>query len=170
MTPVEGSNLWGVVRSFSAMASGSRDGLFQTVPTVPGTPYRLTVAVQAHNRFRPNEPDPNNRFVYVPGAAADTGDTDVRVGVDLSGGTNPDGAGVTFGGFRTTGAMFADETLEFTATGPATTIFLDSSQLFALDGHWSGFDNVRLAIVPEPAGFLAVGLAGLVCLGARRRR
>lgn len=164
MTPAEGNNYWAVVRAFSASAPpGNQDGLFQIVPTAAGAPYTLSASVQAHNRYRPNEPEAN-RFVYIPGDPADTGDTDVRIGYDPTGGTDPNAPTVIYSGFTTTGAQWQTLSLDFIAAGPSTTLFLDSSQVWALDGHWSGFDNVTL--VPEPA--IALPLA-LSLLALRRR-
>ena len=179
ITPDDGSVMWAAARSFSAAnPPGNTDGLYQSVTTTAGVDYTLTVAGQAHNRFRQSLPGPE-RFVYIAGDPADTPDTTVRIGVDPTGGLNPAAATVHWRAPETTGAQWTDLELYFTATGASSTLFLESNQTFALDGHWSGFDNVRLAesapAVPEPASvaiwsFVGIGLAGFTLRQVRSRK
>lgn len=153
MTSADGDGaFWHAVRSFSS--NGDIDGLYQTVTTTPGVDYTLTVAGQAHNF---------DSFAYIDGSASTfPNDTDVRVGVDLTGRTNHTARTVTYTPAVNTGAQWEDLQLEFTATGTDTTIFLDSRQQFAFAGNWTGFDDVRLfAQVPEPASIAIWSLAGL---------
>jgi hypothetical protein len=170
MTPPQGNGYWAAVRNFG----GSPDeGLFQTITTTPGVSYTLTVAGQAHNRANTTG---GNEFVYINGQASDfPGDTDVRIGVDLTGGVNPNAAGVVYSPAVNTGAQWQDIMLNFIASGPSTTIFLDSRQQFAFEGNWTGFDNVRLVAqptqaVPEPTTIALWGIASAAVLLFLRRR
>jgi hypothetical protein len=164
MTAQQGTGFWAAVRNFGNQPNP--EGIFQTVTTTAGVTYTLTVAGQAHNRTNDTG---GNEFVYIPGQGASDPNTDVRLGIDLTGGTNPTAGSVSYGATLTTGAQWQDLSRSFTATGPATTIFLDSLQPFAFEGNWTGFDNVRLVAqplqaVPEPATIAIWSVLGAAAL------
>jgi hypothetical protein len=140
MKPAEGSVIWADVRSYDGASTGDHKGVYQTIDTVPGQAYTLTVAVQAYNR--------NDTFSYDWGKPSvpngPTWANEVKVGVDTTGGVDPKGASVSYSSPNDTGARFRDISVNFTATGPSATVFLDAHPKWPVAGNWSGFDNVRL--------------------------
>lgn len=135
-------------------------GVYQTVATKANSRYALSFMAHA---WSSGEDDPYNSD-DAPGAWAAvegiSGLTDAqrnftfRVGVDLTGGTDPFADTVNWG----TGAHIYNvykpvPTLEFVATGPRTTVFLRSSVLWPLKHCDAYFDDVVLvetAPGPEP--------------------
>ena len=140
MTPAEGSGFWADVRSYDGASTGDHKGVYQTVPTIAGQPYTLTVALQAYNR--------NDKFEYSAGSPSvpngPTWGNEVKIGVDTAGLADPKGASVSYSGAYDTGARFRDVSINFTATSSSATIFLDAHPKFPLAGNWSAFDDVRL--------------------------
>jgi MYXO-CTERM domain-containing protein len=79
----------------------------------------------------------------------------VRIGVDLTGGTNQNGGTVAYTPYISTGAQFQDITTSFTATGTNTMLFLRGRSDFAFAGNWLAFDNVRISTsnpLADPTG------------------
>jgi len=87
-------------------------GLWRVVATTPGETYRFGAFLQTR-AFHDSNPDD-----LMPGLAV------ARIGIDTSGGIDPDAPTVEWMRYRFTDEQWLEQSVEFEATGTATTLFL----------------------------------------------
>jgi hypothetical protein len=86
--------------------------MWRVVPTVPGKTYRFGMFLYTQ-AFNDSDPDD-----LIPGLAV------ARVGVDLSGGVDPDSPIIDWQRYRFTDGQWLEQAVEFTAIRESTTLFI----------------------------------------------
>ena len=125
-----------------------------TLPNVAGT---VDVSFQGWTTNQQSSGAPGGQF-----------DTYSQVGYDPTGGVDPTAASVIWSG--KVGADATWETQSVSAAnvpGGTGTVFVSTTQLYALQWNVNYYDNVQANVVPEPSSILALatgmfGLAGVV--------
>ncbi|MCC6485325.1 MAG: carboxypeptidase regulatory-like domain-containing protein [Armatimonadetes bacterium] len=120
----------GVNYAGSAASYGTKNGgFYQRVRAQAGVFYKAAVWSKTLN---------------IGGSAADTNN---RIGIDPTGGTNPSSTSVVWSN-RSSPATWTQIAAAAVASGDWVTIFLDAQQLFAVQWNINAFDDVTLTALP----------------------
>ncbi len=133
-------NRWiGYVTNGADTVNGIHGGAYRTVNVVPGTVYRL--AGFAQTRAFGSSDDP------IDGVAV------ARLGIDLTGGTDPDAPTVQWSRYRFTSSEWMEHGIDFTSSGAQVTIFAQHKwDYFYPYPPWfiAAFDDIWLGVPATP--------------------